>query len=319
MLTDLFITISCQLFSWTILTIVLSWLLAVGYPLFARLLNKKNAYTAALLTFIYGLLAPASTLIALILLSLPTLAFPFITQHCHGIDCTPHNLQMPTDTLEGVVSIGGISILFLLGCVQMFKQLLNAQKKLRALSGLSDKSESAFRMVENPEKLAWCTGLLRPQVYLSSGLVKALAPHQVFTVLAHELAHAARRDNLRKWCLHWATILWPGQLKQQIRCDLSRHTEIVCDLTAAMVIGDANGQGVIETLNKYRAYDEGRDDTEFHRLLQQRKAAFEKAPRNREGTVAISVAALSVTVGVWLGSILLAVHFGHPLLEWLTG
>jgi beta-lactamase regulating signal transducer with metallopeptidase domain len=44
---------------------------------------------------------------------------------------------------------------------------------------------------------AFCAGLVRPRVYLSSGAVNVLACHELNAVLAHEAHHATRRDPLR--------------------------------------------------------------------------------------------------------------------------
>lgn len=44
---------------------------------------------------------------------------------------------------------------------------------------------------------AFCAGLVRPRIYLSSGAVNVLACHELNAVLAHEAHHATRRDPLR--------------------------------------------------------------------------------------------------------------------------
>ena len=49
-----------------------------------------------------------------------------------------------------------------------------------------------------PETLAFCAGLLRPTVVVSSSLVTSMAPAPLTAVLAHEAAHARRRDPLRQ-------------------------------------------------------------------------------------------------------------------------
>lgn len=44
---------------------------------------------------------------------------------------------------------------------------------------------------------AFCAGLLRPRIYLSTGAVRLLSSHELGAVLAHEAHHAAQRDPLR--------------------------------------------------------------------------------------------------------------------------
>lgn len=56
---------------------------------------------------------------------------------------------------------------------------------------------------------AFCAGLLRPTVYVTSGAVRALNPHELEAVLVHEAAHARRRDPLRRLLLRAACDVWP--------------------------------------------------------------------------------------------------------------
>jgi peptidase M48-like protein len=44
---------------------------------------------------------------------------------------------------------------------------------------------------------AFCAGLLRPRIYVSTGLLATLSPAQLRSVIAHERRHAIRRDPLR--------------------------------------------------------------------------------------------------------------------------
>jgi Zn-dependent protease with chaperone function len=45
---------------------------------------------------------------------------------------------------------------------------------------------------------AFCAGLLRPRVFVTSGMVAALADEELAAVLVHEAEHARRRDPLRR-------------------------------------------------------------------------------------------------------------------------
>jgi Zn-dependent protease with chaperone function len=53
------------------------------------------------------------------------------------------------------------------------------------------------RVVPGAAPRAFCTGLLRPRVYVSEGAVATLGPAQLAAVVAHEGHHADRRDPLR--------------------------------------------------------------------------------------------------------------------------
>jgi Zn-dependent protease with chaperone function len=52
--------------------------------------------------------------------------------------------------------------------------------------------------VEDPGSSAFCAGLLRPRVYVTAGMVAALADDELDAVLVHEAEHARRRDPLRR-------------------------------------------------------------------------------------------------------------------------
>jgi Zn-dependent protease with chaperone function len=52
--------------------------------------------------------------------------------------------------------------------------------------------------VDDPAASAFCAGLLRPRVFVTSGMVAALADEELDAVLVHEAEHARRHDPLRR-------------------------------------------------------------------------------------------------------------------------
>lgn len=308
------------LFGWTVLTIALSWLIAGTYPLVSRVLANCKAESAAFFTLLYGMLAPTAATTALILLSMPALAFPFITDHCHGSTCAPHTLHITTNTAEGIVTVA-IAVTLLMGVFTfMLIQLFSSRRQLRVLSHLSEAGATAYRVVEGPDHIAWCAGLLRPQVYLSRGLIESLTPRQVQIILAHELTHAIRKDNLRKWGIHWSTLAWPALVKAQIRQDLSNYHERICDLAAARINKDQlNKDELISTLIAYHAGTKQSVKSMDQITLQQRLASFYRVPSLKQSDQLISeLKPMGIITGAWLTAAILALHIGHPLLEWLS-
>jgi Zn-dependent protease with chaperone function len=59
--------------------------------------------------------------------------------------------------------------------------------------------------LETSDQAAFCAGMLRPRVYVSSGLVATLAEEELDAVLLHEAVHARRRDPLRRLLLRAAS------------------------------------------------------------------------------------------------------------------
>lgn len=87
-------------------------------------------------------------------------------------------------------------------------RIARASRKLRtfgiAPAGgvLEDLAESAgiarLTRIDDPSLAAFCSGIVCPTVYVTSGLVGALAAEELLAVLVHEQHHALRREPLRK-------------------------------------------------------------------------------------------------------------------------
>jgi Zn-dependent protease with chaperone function len=52
--------------------------------------------------------------------------------------------------------------------------------------------------LDSPAASAFCAGLLRPRVFVTSGMVASLGDEELGAVLVHEAEHARRRDPLRR-------------------------------------------------------------------------------------------------------------------------
>jgi Zn-dependent protease with chaperone function len=85
---------------------------------------------------------------------------------------------------------------------------------------------------------AFCAGALRPRVYVTDSLVDLLSPSALAAVIAHEQAHARRRDPLRRTVLAALSdlllkapwVLWLRQLHGE-------RAEISADRAAATLVG----------------------------------------------------------------------------------
>jgi hypothetical protein len=78
------------------------------------------------------------------------------------------------------------------------REAVRTRRFTRALGGEERRLHGArVRVVASGAPRAFCAGLLRPRVYVSRGLLAALSPAQLRSVIAHERRHATRRDPLR--------------------------------------------------------------------------------------------------------------------------
>ncbi|MCE2030137.1 M56 family metallopeptidase [Sessilibacter corallicola] len=322
MTSSVLLAVLNYLFGWTTLTVLLSLLLAAGYPVFARIVKHNSAEDSAFFTLIYGLLAPIATTASLVVLSLPALSSYIIADHCHGDDCTPHALHITTDTVEGVVTVIAAVGLLTVFIVAVLMQLMRAQRNLNTLKNFSEPAQSTFRVVETDAHLAWCAGLFKPQIYVSSGLIQSLTTEQLNLVLLHEHSHAVRKDNLRKWCLHWASIIWPKKLRAKIRQDHSNYAELASDAAVARSYNNIDQDVFVSTLQACAACK--KPNQEFESVANKlRENAFE-SQRIEQSTHKDALSRFSffksmvITLWLWVAAVISSIYFGHPLLEWLS-
>jgi Zn-dependent protease with chaperone function len=79
------------------------------------------------------------------------------------------------------------------------RQLLVVRRFAKRARQFEDVSLEAMRvrLVDDPRPHAFCAGLLRPRVYVSTGALELLDRPQLRAVLAHEEHHSRHRDPLR--------------------------------------------------------------------------------------------------------------------------
>lgn len=118
----------------------------------------------------------------------------------HQISIFGQKLSYPTANLDAIV----IVLLAALGSVVTVLALAGAVRELAATRRfhrhLGEESTQVVRgalLIANPQPQAFCAGLLRPRVYLSTGALAMLDDEALNAVLEHERHHARRRDPLR--------------------------------------------------------------------------------------------------------------------------
>jgi len=105
--------------------------------------------------------------------------------------------SVPAMLVTALASIGTASgVLALRTVVRHHRAQRRLMRRLDVLDVLRVGAMTAQIFVDvRPQ--AFCAGLVRPRVYLSSGAVHVLDCHELDAVLAHEAHHATRRDPLR--------------------------------------------------------------------------------------------------------------------------
>ncbi len=109
------------------------------------------------------------------------------------------SLVFPDLSVGSVASLALGSLaaaVFILGARSAVRQLLASRRIVRGLPrrGLGPDGAVLFA---HAQPQAFCAGLLRPRVYLSTGATSTLTADELGAVLAHEAHHARVRDPLR--------------------------------------------------------------------------------------------------------------------------
>jgi beta-lactamase regulating signal transducer with metallopeptidase domain len=90
-----------------------------------------------------------------------------------------------------------------------------------------------FRLVPMQEPQAFVFGFIKPKIYLSTGLLKKFDKNSLKTVIAHEKAHVARRDPLRRLLALIALVFHLPPAASEINQQLALIQELIADNAAA--------------------------------------------------------------------------------------
>lgn len=118
----------------------------------------------------------------------------------HQISIFGQRLSYPAANADAIV----IVLLAVLGSVVTVRALSGAVRELvasrrfhRRLAGEHPQPLHGALLLDDPHPRAFCAGLLRPRVYLTTGALAMLDDSALNAVLAHERHHAHRHDPLR--------------------------------------------------------------------------------------------------------------------------
>jgi bla regulator protein blaR1 len=184
----------------------------------------------------------------------------------HRISVLGHRLTYPAANLAAVVVVA----LALVGLAVIGMTLNGAARELaadrrlrRRLRTHAAREYAGALVIEDSRPRAFCAGLLRPRVYVSSGTVALLDDAALHAVLEHELAHARRRDPLRLACgrvLARALVFVPGLAA------LHREQLALAELSAdehAIVASPENRAGLARAMLSFAEHSRPEDPTGF--------------------------------------------------------
>jgi Zn-dependent protease with chaperone function len=239
-LATLALALLCALgFAW--LTALLSLAL---WPLCARALRGRHPLVRARAAFAFALAPVVVPLVLLALCLAPGVAswLGLHEDHClhhaeHAHLCVAHPTLALSVPLAGLLGLAGVAIVA--AVVQGGRRLARSQRELAALPPRpADAFAPDVRLVRSTRPFSVTFGLWRPQIWLSTALADVLPQRQLDAVLAHERAHARRRDALRRLLAGVAALVhWPS-LRRTLQAELALASEQACDEAAARHVGD---------------------------------------------------------------------------------
>jgi len=118
----------------------------------------------------------------------------------HELDVLGLTLSYPYANAPAIVlvALAAVGALVLAaGCRAAARLLAGHRRFHRRLGAMALRSEGDALVFDDQAPQAFCVGLLRPRIYLSSGAVAALDPGALYAVIAHERRHRDRRDPMR--------------------------------------------------------------------------------------------------------------------------
>jgi Zn-dependent protease with chaperone function len=122
--------------------------------------------------------------------------------------------------------------------IQTIVVILRAVRLSLVLSGRSYKAFMGCLVLPVEEPQAYVLGILKPRVYVSQGLLEQTNDDDLAPVLAHERAHAARRDPLRRLIASAGLVLHLPGIAHLLNRLLTRTQEMAADADAAHTVGD---------------------------------------------------------------------------------
>ena len=301
-----------------IVAILGSILSAVVYPAFRRLIAGCDPAIRSLVIVCYGLVSPAVAATVVALVMHPHFSQLLIPGHCHSGACGTHVPVINMSSVGGLVLVAGGPLFLIAVFAAGIPGIRSAHRRLRTLFGIAQtEGNRGFLIVESAELFAWCCGIWRTKILVSSGLLKQLSQAQLQMVLAHERAHERRMDNLRVLALRWLTACWPSALRSRIRADLASDIEQACDLEAAGPIDSRDSYIVVlKKMQRNRSImaSGGRAAAFGCSKTRERIRALVRGPDHYR-SITIAVLAL---LGLCSAEVIAVTGLTHVVVEWLS-
>ncbi|MEO6508678.1 MAG: M56 family metallopeptidase [Patescibacteria group bacterium] len=138
--------------------------------------------------------------VALLLLSINNL-FPLAVQHT--LYYCQSALKFPSQVLLSILSV--IILLPISKMVFIFYQTITFKRKLKfsteiikdvSFLAMKHNLKDRIKVFETTKPYAFCLGIKRPNIYLSTGLTQIMNKHELEAIILHEKYHIESNDNI---------------------------------------------------------------------------------------------------------------------------
>ncbi len=155
-----------------------------------------------------------------------------------------HHLMAPVHGIFHLLLFGGVTFAVVertraawrFATTMRALHMQSAQSDVRLLTAIRQLEFSVHRVrvVDGLPNPAFTAGWWQPYIYVAKSLPDILSANELTAVLAHEIAHAERRDPLRLFALRTlaATLFWLPAMRRLVE-DLADEAEIAADDHAA--------------------------------------------------------------------------------------
>jgi Zn-dependent protease with chaperone function len=148
----------------------------------------------------------------------------------------PHDSAAPSFIL--LLSVAILAGRILTCGIHTIVAVVRAVRLGRALPGEATEEFMGCLVLPVEEPQAYVLGILKPRVYVSRGLLEQASEDDLASVLAHEHAHAARRDPLRRLLTSIGLVFHLPGIAHLLDRLLTRSQEMAADADAARTVGD---------------------------------------------------------------------------------
>jgi Zn-dependent protease with chaperone function len=168
----------------------------------------------------------------------------------HGFACLAATAAQPMDIVRAVLLSLAAGILVV--TLRAGWTTLSLGRELQRLPRAGRRLElerQGVACITSVAPAAFCAGAIRPRVYVTDSLVDLLDPSALAAVIAHEQAHAQRRDPLRRSLLAaLSDLLLRAPWVLWLRNRYHERAEISADRAAAMLLGPSAVADALTTL-----------------------------------------------------------------------